>query len=102
MAKKTIDKDLTTAEAMEIKSTREAFADAPKPVPEKKVKEVKHAGSVTGCTDLNVRESADKNSSALCQIRVNAPVEILEELEDWYKVKTVAGVVGYCMKQYIK
>lgn len=60
-------------------------------------------GYVTDCVKLNVRETASKDSSVLCEIILNSKVIVDEEnsTDDFYKVTTETGVEGYCMKQYI-
>lgn len=60
-------------------------------------------GIVANCKLLNVREKADKDSKVLCVIKEGDEVQIKmsESLDNWYKVVTVTGIEGHCMKQYI-
>ncbi len=50
---------------------------------------------------LVVREEADKSSDKVTKLTNNTIVEILEELDEWYKVQ-VGDKVGYVYKDYIK
>lgn len=60
-------------------------------------------GFVIGCSKLNVRAKADKDSEVLCVIESDAEVivNLDETTMDFFKVCTSAGVEGYCMKKYI-
>ena len=60
-------------------------------------------GTVTNCVKLNVRKKATVNSDVIAQLVLNDKVEIDEakSTKEFYKVTTAAGVVGYCMKQFI-
>ena len=61
-------------------------------------------GIVANCKLLNVREKPDKESNSLCVIKEGDEVQIKmsESSDNWYKVVTVTGIEGYCMKQYMK
>ncbi len=61
-------------------------------------------GRVFGCTSLNVRKAPKTNAVVICTINCHAEVEIdeLESTDDFYKVFTASGVVGYCMKKFIR
>lgn len=50
---------------------------------------------------LNVREKASKTSDVLEMISKDEEVPLLEELDEWYKVK-YNGVTGYISKDYSK
>lgn len=60
-------------------------------------------GTVTDCLWLNVREHPDKDSKVVAVISALTQVSVDETLstEDFYKVTTSDGVVGFCMKKYI-
>lgn len=61
-------------------------------------------GFVSGCTKLNVRSEANKDSKILCVINEKAEVlvHVVEnDSGDFYKVRTSSGIEGYCMKKYI-
>ncbi len=50
---------------------------------------------------LVMREEADKSAEKVGKLTNGTMVEILQELEEWYKVQ-VEGQVGYVYKDYIK
>lgn len=62
-----------------------------------------NSGKVINCDRLNVREKTNAKSKVLEVIERGAPVDVFttESTNDWYKVTTRKGVVGYCMKEYI-
>ncbi len=60
-------------------------------------------GKVKGCDHLNVRARPAADAKIICRISVNTEVQIDKDnsTKDFYKVCTVSGVNGYCMKKYI-
>lgn len=62
------------------------------------------AGTVVKCDMLNVREKPNRAAKVLEIISKGASVDVFttESTNDWYKVSTAEGFVGYCMKEYIK
>lgn len=84
--------------------------DLPEVEPEEIVEEVVEqeeetvvAGVVVECEKLNVREQAVTGSKILCEI--NAGAEVIIDMDastnEFYRVFTVSGIEGYCMKKYI-
>lgn len=75
------------------------------PVVEETVEEVPVSltGVVSGCKKLNVRKLPSPYEEVLCVLNEKTKVEIDEvnSTEDFYKVTTVSGVEGYCMKKFI-
>lgn len=62
-------------------------------------------GFVDGCARLNVRKRPDKDSEILCVIKKNDKVLVnlsASTTEEFYRICTTNGVVGYCMKKFIK
>lgn len=60
-------------------------------------------GIVCGCARLNVRKESDKTSTVICEITAGDQLMIVDESDEaFYKVRTSAGVEGYCMKQFIE
>ena len=58
-------------------------------------------GNVTA-KRLNVREKPDIGSSILCVAEANSELMIEEDVsKEWFKVCTVLGVEGYCMKKFV-
>ena len=49
---------------------------------------------------LNVRENPEKSANILEVLNRNDKVEILEELELFYKIK-INDTIGYCVKEFI-
>lgn len=60
-------------------------------------------GTVSGCSNLNIRAKADINSEKVCVVPEKAVllIDIDESTEEWYKVYTEAGMEGFCMKKYV-
>lgn len=63
--------------------------------------------TLKGCTKLNMRKEASKDSEIVCVITKDSTitVSIGNSTEDFYKVNTIVKdvlVEGYCMKQFIK
>lgn len=50
---------------------------------------------------LNLRENPSKESNILCVLKKDSYVEILEEVDEWFKVITESGIEGYCMRDFI-
>ena len=61
-------------------------------------------GVVINCNNLNIRKHPDLNSDIICAIKRSTEVMIddSESTEDFYKICTVSGIEGFCMKQYIE
>lgn len=78
-----------------------ATVEAPEVAVEPEVKTV--YGFVDNCDKLNIRKKPTKNSEAICVINAKAEVEIDEtnSTNDWYSVRTAAGIEGFCMKNFI-
>lgn len=61
------------------------------------------AGTVTGCSRLNIREKPNKAGKVICV--ANAFSELLidpsESTNEWLKVYTEAGDEGFCMKEFV-
>lgn len=73
----------------------------PQPEPEKAPAK---KGVVVNCDKLNVRKAPTKGSDAIAQITKGNEV-IINEAESkggFYKISTVSGLEGYCMKAYIE
>ena len=51
--------------------------------------------------DLNVREEANTNAKKLGTIEKNDEINIIEELDDWYKIQYKNGI-GYVSQNYVK
>ena len=61
-------------------------------------------GIVINCNNLNIRKHPDLNSDIICAIKRSTEVMIddNESTEDFYKICTVSGIEGFCIKQYIE
>ena len=58
-------------------------------------------GNVTA-KRLNIGEKPDIGSSILCVAEANSELMIEEDASDeWFRVCTVLGVEGYCMKKFV-
>lgn len=61
-------------------------------------------GIVVNCDKLNVRKAPTKGSEAIAKITKGNEVIIndAESKGGFYKISTVSGIEGYCMKAYIE
>lgn len=60
-------------------------------------------GFVTNCKKLNVREKPRTDATIICEVdyQTELIIDEKESTEEFYKVCTVAGVEGFCMKKFI-
>ncbi len=60
-------------------------------------------GVVTGCKKLNVRSLPDISGKVICTIDASDEVVIIDKdgSADFYRLHTLSGVEGFCMKKYI-
>jgi hypothetical protein len=60
-------------------------------------------GLVSNCKKLNIREKPTVESPVICEVDYQAELMIdeNESTEEFYKVFTVAGIEGFCMKKFI-
>lgn len=60
-------------------------------------------GFVDKCEKLNVRKSPTKHADAVCVIpaKTEVMIDTDKSTNDWYSVRTAAGVEGFCMKNFI-
>lgn len=58
---------------------------------------------VVDCNRLNVRKEPNTDGEILCEIKVGTSVVIDEDesTEDFYKIFTVSGIEGFCMREFI-
>ena len=84
-------------EAVEAVEVAEAAEEIVEQVVEPKV------GIVTDCTRLNVRQEPKANAKIVIVVDATTDLTIFEEesTEDFYKIRTVDGVEGYCMKRFV-
>ena len=61
-------------------------------------------GVVTGCERLNVRKEPSSTAAIVCEIenKTEVMIEESESTEDFYKVFTVSGIDGFCMRKFIE
>lgn len=73
-------------------------------VNEKPVQDEILSGVVSGCSQLYVREQAKKESEPLAILDEGTEVTVVNSTEslDFYKIITLKGTEGYCMKKFIK
>lgn len=60
-------------------------------------------GVVAKCAKLNVRSKPSINGDVVCVLDANAEVNIDVDAstDEWFKINTIAGVKGYCMKKFV-
>lgn len=85
------------AEAVEAVEAVEVAEEIVEQVVEPKI------GIVTDCTRLNVRQEPKANAKIVIVVDATTDLTIFEEgsTEDFYKIRTVDGVEGYCMKRFV-
>lgn len=61
------------------------------------------SGIVTDCLKLNIRKEPSPNSRIVCAIDCLTEVIIdeKESTDEFYKICTVSGIEGFCMKKFI-
>lgn len=71
---------------------------------EKDISNTIKKGIVSGCDLLHLREDASKNSESLCILNKDNKVDVFlkESKNNFYKVKTIDDIYGYCLKDFIK
>ena len=57
---------------------------------------------IVNCTNLNLREKADRTSSVKTILKAGEIVTVESSTEDWAHVYTDNGVEGYVMKEFIE
>lgn len=114
MSKKKKD-SIPVEEVVDIQTPVEAEIDIPvEEVPEgvlveevieepKEIVDIYKNGFVTGCEQLNVRQSPDVKAKPVCIIKLGTSVKVDEKssTDIFYKVQLLDGTEGFCMKQYI-
>ena len=60
-------------------------------------------GVVTNCAKLNVRSKPSINGNVIAVLSADdeISIDIDESTEEWYKISTVNGVKGYCMRKFV-
>lgn len=58
---------------------------------------------VVNCSKLNVREKPSSDAKILCELKKGSVVLIETEnsTDTFYKIVTITGIEGYCVKEYI-
>lgn len=61
------------------------------------------SGVVTNCLRLNIRKEPESDAEILTILELlsNVVVDMTASTETFYKVRTEAGIEGFCMKKYI-
>lgn len=60
-------------------------------------------GRVVDCSRLNIRKKPTVNAEVLTVVNRDSELilDLIKSNEKWFKVRTIDGIEGYCMKQYI-
>lgn len=60
-------------------------------------------GKVANCAKLNVRAKADATADVICVLdaATEVTIDVEKSTKEWFKVCTVNGVEGYCMRKFI-
>lgn len=72
-------------------------------ITEEEIKAAFSSGVVVNCQKLNVRKEprSDAEIAAVIPTGTEVVVEIDGSVGDFYKICTVAGIEGFCVKSYI-
>ena len=60
-------------------------------------------GVVANCAKLNVRVKPDVSGDVITVLNVGdeISIDVDESTDKWFKIRTVDGVKGYCMKKFV-
>lgn len=60
-------------------------------------------GVVSNCLKLNVRTEPNKDSDVVAIVKNldELKIDLVTSTDDWYAVCTVAGIEGFCMKNFV-
>lgn len=89
----------TTVNTMESNDAVVDFNDEPESIVNKPT-----SGIVVGCEFLNVRKSSTKDSETLAVIKSGDKITVDTNMStnDFYKIHTLSGIDGFCMKKFIE
>lgn len=61
-------------------------------------------GTVFKCSMVNIRKAPEKNAPVVATIRRNntVTIDMEESTAEFYKVRTLTGVEGFCMREFIQ
>lgn len=61
-------------------------------------------GTVFKCSMVNIRKAPEKNAPVVATIRRNntVTVDIDESTAEFYKIRTLTGIEGFCMREFIQ
>lgn len=90
-------------ELMNDKESEEANKVLREIVAEATIEETTKTGVVVGCNKLNLRIEPSIKSSVICVLNNADEVKVDMTVNDpeFYRVTTILGASGYCMKKYI-
>lgn len=95
---------INTVETEITANTAEVTAETEAPVTETETNSGAVAtGVVTKCAKLNVRSkpSVDGDVVAVITLADKVTIDVDESTDEWFKVLTVDGIKGYCMRKFI-
>ena len=60
-------------------------------------------GVVANCAKLNVRSKPSINSGVVTVLdtKTEITIDVDTSTDEWFKIRTVAGVEGYCMRKFV-
>lgn len=86
---------------------REFINMEPEVIPEVEANDVENSvesiGVVANCSRLNIRRYPSAEADIVCEIKAGTEVMIVEDesTDEFYKIYTMTGLEGFCMKNYI-
>lgn len=60
-------------------------------------------GVIANCVKLNVRSNPSTNGDVITILNVGdkISIDVDKSTKDWFKIRTVDGVKGYCMRKFV-
>lgn len=87
----------------EVNETANEAEETTNEVEEESEEDIK-SGTIDGCKKLYVRKEPSKNSEPVSIVEEGSElaIDIIHSTDDFYKVITMNGIEGFCVKEYVK
>ena len=96
--------DNTVDNTVETETTAEVTAEAETSVTETETNSGAVAtGVVANCAKLNVRSKPSTNGDVVTVLNAGdeISIDVDKSTDEWLKIRTIAGVKGYCMRKFV-
>ena len=88
-------------EAVETAETDEEIVEEDKDKDKEKILEAAPLYGIVNCARLNVRRGPSIDTKSVCVVESGSKLEIEYFNDEWLKVVTEDGILGYCMKKFV-